>query len=560
MSPARKASKVLLPVVFLGLAVVATMIVSGQGSDAADKYASYNFRQSQTHLSLKVTSSSNIQASRWSYVGPIDNYRDCSQRNFGSFPETIKGEADVTVSASDPKTATAQVSIQPSDNGKYYCFIAAGYPMSFRIDFNPPTIKLEGSNHLVGYDQGTLYGPNGTVNSNSWQAAVFDASRKSDSYGCNAENGELNFRPTPAGIKHVGQYSHGNKNHLAYYVPGSNVEFIAEFFQSLRSALYTEEETNPALIPFDDANQYKETFTDNIHLCHRVSDPQGNTTYKLMRLDLGGPAVKVTLSGGTLQASSPAVDLDASSWRYYKLPNRYARAACERLDITPLVTGESATVQNPEDGEMYCFWALDTEGNRSYRLVKVNGGNLEIVPPIPIYRPGENNSNQQPTGDDGQGDEQNNQEDEDEGGNEPVDPPVVNQQSTNDDDDDSLTVGQQSHLNEPGGGNQQLVPGSIDFEPGNVQTAGQVQASPTTTGTEAQTAAVPEGAEPETSQVALEPAADNIASSSGELLAQEDDAAPGYFRYLIFVLAGLALAAVVMVFILFGSPPRTKKW
>ncbi len=256
-------------------------------TEAADKFIKYNFSQSQTQLSLRLESSHEIKSSQWSYAGPLADSKQCSNRNFSSLPDNLKGKAEVAISKNNPKVGNAKIPIQRSDNNKYYCLLAEGYPIVRLVDYNPSVISLEGSNHLKARDvyKGFLR-PSGMVDSKSWRVAVFDISKKSDSYGCNAENNELNFRSTPAGIKYVGQYSWGNDNHVSYNVPGSSVMFIIEFFESLEKALYAQPETNPVLIPFIDG-KFNPAFTDNIHLCHRVSDPQGNTTYKLMHLDLG---------------------------------------------------------------------------------------------------------------------------------------------------------------------------------------------------------------------------------------------------------------------------------
>ena len=293
----------------------------------------------------------------------------------------------------------------------------------------------------MGTDRGGLYGPIGGVNSKNWQAAVFDVSRKSSTYGCNAENSELNFRSTPAGIKYVGQYSHGSYNHISYNVPASSVQFIVEFFESLENALYAEPETDQALIPFV-AGRFSEAFTDNIHLCHRVSDPQGNTTYKLMHLDLGGPAIKLTLANDTLQASSPAVDLDDSTWQYYKLPHRRNRYICDYLDYPPEPTGKTATVANVKNGDWYCFWVLDTQGNRNTRLIEVDSSTEPetILPPVvdtqEVINPPEESVSEQT--------ERTRDDDDD------------------DDDDASLLTGQQSHSAGRTGGNNGITPGNTD--------------------------------------------------------------------------------------------------
>ena len=376
------------PITVVVLIAAIGLILAGAGwpTEAANRSIKYNFSQSQTQLSLRLESSHEIKSSQWSYAGPLNDRSKCSNRTFGDLPENIKGKADVTVPTNNPKIGTIKIQIQRSDNNKYYCLLAEGYPIARLIDYNPPVISLEDSNHLKARDvfKGA-HGPNGTVDSKSWQAAVFDVSRKSDSYSCNAENGELNFRPTPADIKYVGQYSWGNDNHVSYNVPAGNVQFIVEFFESLKDALYVQPETDPTLIPFIDG-EFNPAFTDNIHLCHRVSDPQGNTAYKLMHLDLGGPAIRLVLTGKRLQASSSAFDLDDSTWQYYKIPHRRQTAVCSYLDYPPEPTGKSAVIENVKNGDWYCFWALDKQGRRNTRLVQIDLG-TPIDEPTPTVVP-----------------------------------------------------------------------------------------------------------------------------------------------------------------------------
>ena len=525
MASAKNTRVILLPILLVGAAAGVAMIAAGLPTDAAAKSIKYRFSQSQTHLSLRVESDRAIQASQWSYAGPMDNHRDCGV-SLDGLPDSIKGRADVVVSPNNSKIASVQIAIQPSDNNKYYCVAAAGFITRYLVDYNPPTIALEGVNHLAARDVSRgPYGPSGNVDSQSWQAAAFDVSQQGDSYGCNAENVELNFRTTPADIKYVGQYSHGNYNHVSYNVPSGNVHFIAEFFASLENALYAQAETDPALIPFDDSGQYTEVFTDNIHLCHRVSDPQGNTTYKLMRLDLGGPAIKLVLSGSTIQASSPAVDLDASTWQYYKVPHRLNKYICELLDHAPEPTGESATAQNVKNGEMYCFWALDEQGNRNTRLVQVDSGTLAILPPTPIYRPSELDSSQ--------------------GAAEPEEatsPPAVNGEST---EADRLTVGQQERLDE-GNNSNQLTPGNIDLPP-------EVSLAPPESHPQV-SEEIPEVQQE--AEVALETTGQITSGASGQQVSQEGGGLPAFFKYLMFGLAALAAVAIMLMFVFLGVARR----
>ena len=509
-----------LPILLLGVAVGVVLIVAGWRADAAEKFIKYNFSQSQTQLSIRVESSQAIKSAQWSYAGPLDDRKDCSNRIFGSLPAAIKGKADVSVSEKNSKVGSAKLPIQRSDNNKYYCLLVEGYPVVRSIDYNPPTIKLEGSNHLVGTDRGGLYGPSGVVNSKSWQAATFDISKKSGSYGCNPENNELNFRRTPADIKYVGQYSWGNHNHVSYNVPGGSTQFIAEFFESLKNALYAEPETNLALIPFVDG-RYSEIFTDNIHLCHRVSDPQGNTTYKLMRLDLGGPAIKLTLADGNLQASSPAVDLDDSTWQYYKIPHRRNRYICDYLDYPPEATGETDTVANVQDGDWYCFWALDKQGSRNTRLIQIDT-NAPIEAILPSI-----DSNQV--------------EEVEEG-----DPPETTPEET---EDDTPPVGQQSHLDGGSPGSNEVTLGNTE-EPADAveqpnQTPPAVEEQPQTALEESS----PTEQEPD---VALQSSDD--ARSAGQTFSQTSEP-PAVFRYLIFILIGLAAGAIILTFIFLKTAP-----
>ncbi len=148
---------------------------------------------------MSVESNPAIQSSQWSYVGPLDNKSDCSNRTFGDLPVVIKGQAEISISDNNPKVGSVTLPIQRSDKDKYYCLIIEGYPVARLIDYTAPIISLEASNHLSGKDVFTRpSGPNGNVDSKSWQPAVFDILKKSDSYAGNAENSELNFRSTPA--------------------------------------------------------------------------------------------------------------------------------------------------------------------------------------------------------------------------------------------------------------------------------------------------------------------------------------------------------------------------
>ena len=186
-----------------------------------------------------------------------------------------------------------------------------------------------------------LKGPSGTVNTASWQAAVFDQSRAGDTYGCEAANQELEFRPISADAIHVAQHSLGNNSYLSYHVPVGYTVGLVKFVDEFLSTVYVSPETDPTLIPIVDG-QINELFTDNIHLCHRVSDRQGNQTYQLMRLDMAGPAIKLERDGQRLLASSPAVDLDDSSWQY--------RASTQRVLPAYLQPGQEFSRANRPDG------------------------------------------------------------------------------------------------------------------------------------------------------------------------------------------------------------------
>ncbi len=520
----QQASRIWLPVLLL-VATGLVMVAASQQTSAAN-FIQYGFSQSQTQLSVRVESSHDIKSSQWSYAGPLDNRSDCSNRLFGGLPETIKGRADVTISNNNPKVGRAKLPIQRSDNNKFYCLIIEGYPTVRAIDYNPPTISFEGSNHVVGTDRGGLYGPIGTVDSKSWQATVFNVSRKSSTYDCNAGNSELNFRSTPANIKYVGQYSHGSYNHVSYNIPDGNVQFIVEFFESLENALYAKPETNQALIPFVEG-RYSEAFTDNIHLCHRVSDPQGNTTYKLMHLDLGGPAIKLTLTGSILQASSPAVDLDDSSWQYYKIPHRRNRYICDYLDYPPEPTGNTATITNVQNGDWYCLWALDKQGNRNTRLIEVN---LQ-TPPETIL----------PTVSDDQ--------------QQAVEPHESTSEQSQ--DDNVSPLGQQSHYGEVDGNNATIVAGTyVESE----QAAAQ-QATQTPPINQRQPAVLLEGAataERKKSDVVLQ-TADGDIYSGGQTFSQTSQTS-NTLKYLIFILSGLAAVIVVSMFVFLKiMPAKTKR-
>ena len=522
----QRASRVWLPLVLLIVAAGLVVTSAGWQISATGKSIKYGFSQSQTQLAVNVESNPAIQSSQWSYAGPLDDKSDCSNRTFGDLPAAIKGKAEVSISDNNPKVGSATLPIQRSDKDKYYCLIIEGYPVARLIDYTVPTIRLEGKNHLAGQDVFTRpYGPSGTVDSKSWQAAVFDISKKSDSYACNADNSELSFRSTPADIKNVGQYSHGNSNHVSYNVPSGNIQFIVEFFASLENALYSEPETNQALIPFVDG-RFSEAFTDNIHLCHRVSDNQGNTAYKLMRLDLGGPAIKLTLANRTLQASSPAVDLDAESWQYYKLPHRRNRFICDYLDVALEPSGETASIANVKNGDWYCIWALDQQGNRNTRLIQVDSS----TPPATIL----------PTIPDPQ--------------QEVVDPPETVSGQTRD-DTTPLSVGQQSHSGQLGGSNE-ITPVNTDIEPEPVVPQQPDQTSAVDQEQSQVTIAETSAPVEQESDVALQSADSHSSfSTQTEVFSQTSETSP-VFKYLMFIMIGLAASVVVVMFIVLKAGSR----
>ena len=340
------------------------------GLAQAQDSISYNFHQSQTSLSVTVESSKQINSSHWSYAGPLDKKEDCSNRKFSGLPANLKGQAEVSKSGN--KKGRAEISINPANNNKYYCFIIEGYPTPRQLDYNPPVIELgEGGNLLKGKDVWqSPYAGSTTVDDKSWQAAVFNNKRAGSNYQCNATNQALEFRRVSGSLPHVGQYSWGNTNHLSYNVPGLISDDI-KFFNGLKAAVYTTEETDPALIPFiDDA--WNDQFTDNIHLCHRVSDNKGNTAYKLMRLDLSGPVIKLEVDGQSIRASSPAVDLDDSTWKYLASGQRTISYTCELLEDIPQPTGRSATAARAKDGHYYCFIVADKQGRVGRAWIKAD--------------------------------------------------------------------------------------------------------------------------------------------------------------------------------------------
>lgn len=335
-----------------------------------------DFRQSQTTLSVTIESSRTINSSHWSYAGPLDDRSQCSNQKFPDLDDSLKGKAPVTKLGD--KKARAEISISRADNNKLYCFIIEGSPTPRQLDYNPPIIELGQEGNLIKARDAPsgAYGPNGNVDDNSWQVAVFDASRAGNNYRCGADNRELEFRPISGDTRYIGQYSWGNTNHLAYNVPDHRQSAI-EFFDSLKAAIYATEEANPALIPFVD-DQWNPAFTDNIHLCHRVSDPQGNTSYKLMRLDFGGPAIRLQIDGQSIRASSVAVDLDQSTWQYLATDQRHIRTTCELIKDFPDPTGRSAVVDRAVDSHYYCFLVADKRGNIGRAWIRAK---LEAAPP-----------------------------------------------------------------------------------------------------------------------------------------------------------------------------------
>ncbi|MYB39860.1 hypothetical protein F4X86_01010 [Candidatus Saccharibacteria bacterium] len=379
----------------IALSLVAASLLTGQTANAQSW--KYSFKQSQTQLTLLIESSGNINTKNWQYAGPLNNTDKC-----GTSSKFDEIDADLvrplTAEKTGNKTARASLKIQKSDNNKYYCLKVGGLYLPRLIDYNPPIITLEKTNLLSAKDvYKGWYGPSGTVNPKSWQAAVFYVSKQSAGYGCDAQNGELVFKPVVDKIDRVANYSHGNTNYLAYYEPETYAEYISEFFEDLQSAIYPAEETDTTLIPVID-NLINEDFTDNIHLCHRVSDPQGNTTYKLMRLDLTGPAIRLELDGRTLRASSPSLDVDNGSWQYLATTNRWNRYACLYVDRLSEPTGTSAVIDNIKNDHWYCVSVLDKSGKHNGRVFKINAKDIELRPPPLVTttntRPS-NNQNQQ---------------------------------------------------------------------------------------------------------------------------------------------------------------------
>ena len=371
-SPAESTS----PGFLIGLAVVALAgagLIISHGPARAQGSISYDFDQSQSQLSVTVRSSSEITASQWSYAGPLDTTDNCSNRQFPGIPAQLKGKAAVTKSTD--RIGQAKISISRADNNKYYCFIIEGYPTARKIDYNPPVIEhhQDEGNRLGAKDtpQGSYSSP-GTVNGSSWQAAFFDIAQAGPNYDCSGANSQLKFGAVSGSLKYVGQWSWGNTNYLAYNVPNRAAEAI-EFFDGLKAAVDWQQPADPALVPFVD-DQFSPQFNDNIHLCHRVDDNQGNTAYKLMRLDLGGPAIKLELDGKTIRASSPAVDLDQSSWQYLSTDQRLIKTTCELIDSFPEPTGLSNLVDRASAGNYYCFLVADQRGNIGHRWIKADSG------------------------------------------------------------------------------------------------------------------------------------------------------------------------------------------
>ena len=368
-------------VVVVGLAVCFLLVWLGRPTkaDSDNQYIQYNFSQTQTHINLSVTSSHMIKSTQWRYAGPLEDTDNCSNRNFNEIPDDLKAQADIKKSKNN-LSARIQISISKSNNDKYYCFLVEGYPIKQRLDYNPPTIILltEG-NRLSATDvyRGP-YTPAG-IDSSTWHVAVFDFSKMSDDYACNAENDQLTFRPITSKLEHVGRVSYGNTTYLNYYVPDDAGQFLAEFFENLKDGLFFQAETNPALIPFVDG-ELSELFTDNIHLCHYVSDSSDNKSYQLMRLDLGGPVVKLTLQENTIRASSPAVDLDDTTWQYLKITDRRRTYICDYADEITEPTAQSAVVEDVENGDWYCFWVADKKGHIGKRLIKVDSDAAAELP------------------------------------------------------------------------------------------------------------------------------------------------------------------------------------
>ena len=357
---------------------------SAASAQSDQKWIQFNFSQSQTHLSVTIESSHDIASSYWVYAGPLDDTDSCSNRKFGDIDDRLKGQAEVTKSGQ--RTARASIAVSRANNNQYYCFILEGYPTPRRLDYNPPVIELtDRPNQLRARDSHNgPKGPSGTVNTGSWQAAVFDRSRSGDTYGCGAANQELEFRPVAADAIHVAQHSLGNNNYLSYHVPVGYLVGLVKFVDEFLSTIYVSPETDPALIPIVDG-QINELFTDNIHLCHRVSDRQGNATYQLMRLDMAGPAIKLERDGRRLLASSPAVDLDDSSWQYRASSQRVLQHTCSQIKSFPEPTGRTAVVERVKANTGYCFIVLDRQGHHGSRWIKID--RLAEAPTPPVSDP-----------------------------------------------------------------------------------------------------------------------------------------------------------------------------
>ena len=121
------------------------------------------------------------------------------------------------------------------------------------------------------------------------------------------------------------------------------------------------------------------------------------------------------------------------------------------------------------------------------------------------------------------------------------------------DNDTPPPVGQQSHLNGGAGGNNEITPGNTDIEPEQAVVR-QTNQLPAVDQEQSQITFGETSAEERESNVALQLADDNARSASQVL--PQDSEMPAVFRYLVFILIGLAAAAIVLTLIFLKAAPR----
>ena len=467
-------------------------------------------------MTLVAKSNQPFKNDQWGYAGPLEGNKQCGGSKFGDLPADLKSQADVTRSNND-RTARVQIPVARSDGGLLYCFQVEGYTISRRVDFTPPIITLgEEANRIKAQDAFTgVYGPPGVVNADTWQAAPFDIA-VADDYGCDENNEQLVFKAVKADGRFFGKVFHGNTNTLFYYAPPRYVDAIGEFFNGLQNTVYAQPETDPTKIPVIDG-ELNELFTDNVHLCHRVSDHQGNTSYKLMRLDLGAPVIKFALdkSTKTIRASSPAVDLDDTSWQYSKITERFRTYGCEQLDRLHEPTGYTSVVSGVKNGHWYCFSVLDKRGVGRARLIRIDWQKVKNTPP----------ADDQPV-------------------------TTTTDQSTS----DSSSTDDQSVL----------VPSSADRRNANATGADDISVSPLeprppkeepiSAGEPGEEIAV--NNQPTESVAVSQPISSNVVRTPLETVAQSDDANLTVYIIWASIISGVILLVMIVLFI--GAPRRKK--